>query len=422
MQFLYNPDYFWSVTTRENVKIALSAIRGQMLRTVLTILIIAFGIMALVGILTSIDALKGSINSSFSSMGSNSFTIRNSGMGVHMGSRGKRPKRHPKVTYYQALSFAERFDYPAMVSVSSMSTFAGTLKFEGVKTNPNVTVTGVDNRYVDVSGYRIASGRNLTKQEIENGIHVCLLGNEVEKTLFKGRSAIDQIISVGSAKYRVVGTLAEKGASMGFSSDKICLIPLLHIKQFYATENTSYSITVKVDQLTHLEPAIGEATGLMRNIRKDVTGRDKSFEITQSDSLANIVIDSISTVTIAATIIGIITLIGASIGLMNIMLVSVTERTREIGIRKSLGATSTTIRNQFLTEAIVICQLGGISGILLGMGIGNLISFAMGGAFIVPWNWIALGISLCFLVGLASGIYPALKAARLDPIEALRYE
>ena len=410
------------MTTRENIRVAISAIRGQMLRTVLTILIIAFGIMALVGILTSIDALKGSISSSFSSMGSNSFTIRNSGMNIHMGGKSKRAKRHPKITYYQAIEFSERFKYPSQVSVSTMADQIGVIKFESTKSNPNITVMGVDANYLDVSGYTLASGRNLTEHDLEEGLHICLLGKELVDNLFKKTNPIDKIVSVGPAKYRVVGTLAEKGSSMGFGGDKVCLIPLSNAKQDYGSVYSTYSITVKLKQITDLEPATGEATSMMRNVRKDRIGEENSFEITQSDSLAGMVIESMSTVTLSATIIGIITLLGASIGLMNIMLVSVTERTREIGIRKSLGATRKTIRKQFLTEAVVICQLGGITGVILGVLIGNLISIAVGGAFIIPWDWILLGVSVCFVVGLAAGIYPAIKASNLDPIEALRYE
>jgi putative ABC transport system permease protein len=410
------------MTTRENIRVAISAIRGQMLRTVLTILIIAFGIMALVGILTSIDALKGSISSSFSSMGSNSFTIRNSGMNIQMGGKSKKAKRHPKITYYQALEFSGRFKYPSQVSVSTMADQIGVIKFESTKSNPNITVMGVDANYLDVSGYTLASGRNVTGHDLEEGLHVCLLGKELVDKLFKKTNPIDKIVSVGPAKYRVVGTLGEKGSSMGFGGDKVCLIPLSNAKQDYGSDYSTYSITVKLKQITDLEPATGEATSMMRNVRKDRIGEENSFEITQSDSLAGMVIESMSTVTLSATIIGIITLLGASIGLMNIMLVSVTERTREIGIRKSLGATRKTIRKQFLTEAVVICQLGGITGVILGVLIGNLISIAVGGAFIIPWDWIILGVSVCFVVGLAAGIYPAIKASNLDPIEALRYE
>lgn len=404
----------------------MNAIRGQMLRTVLTVLIIAFGIMALVGILTSIDALKGSINSSFSSMGANSFTIRNSGMNIHMGGRAKKAKKHSKITYYQAIEFSRRFKYPSRVSVSTMADQVGTIRYENIKSNPNITVMGVDPDYLDVSGYTLSAGRNFSVHDLEEGLHVCILGKELVDKLFTTKTGeinpIDKIVSVGPAKYRVIGILGEKGSSMGFGGDKVCLIPLTNAKQDYGNDYATYSITVKLNQVTDMEPATGEATSMMRNVRKDQIGEEDSFEITQSDSLAGILIDSMSTVTLSATIIGIITLLGASIGLMNIMLVSVTERTREIGIRKSLGATRQTIRKQFLTEAIVICQLGGLTGIILGVLIGNLISVAVGGAFIIPWDWIILGVSVCFLVGLAAGIYPAIKASNLDPIEALRYE
>jgi len=410
------------MTTRENIRVALTAIRGQMLRTVLTILIIAFGIMALVGILTSIDALKGSISSSFSSMGSNSFTIRNAGMNVRIGGNSKKTKRHAKITYYQALEFSNRFEYPSVVSVSTMANPVGEIKFESEKSNPNITIMGVDPNYLDVSGYTLEEGRNFSEHDLSEGLHVCLLGKELVNKLFSKTNPIDKIVSVGAAKYRVVGTLGEKGSSMGFGGDKVCLIPLLNAKQDYGTANSTYTTTVKLTQITDLEPSIGEAISVMRNIRKDRIGQEDSFEITQSDSLSSMVIESLSTVTWSATIIGIITLLGASIGLMNIMLVSVTERTREIGIRKSLGATRQIIRRQFLTEAVVICQLGGITGVILGVLIGNLISMAVGGDFIIPWLWIGLGITLCFLVGLGSGIYPAIKASNLDPIEALRYE
>jgi putative ABC transport system permease protein len=299
------------MTTRENIRVALSAIRGQMLRTVLTILIIAFGIMALVGILTSIDALKGSISTSFSNMGSNSFTIRNSGMNIHMGGKSKRAKRHSKITYYQALEFKDRYKYPSQISVSTMADQIGIIKYESLKSNPNITVMGIDPNYLDVSGYILSTGRNLTQHDLEEGLHVCLLGKELVDKLFVTKSGevnpIDKIVSVGPAKYRVVGTLGEKGSSMGFGGDKVCLIPLTNAKQDYGSENATYSISVKLKQVTDLEPATGEATSMMRNVRKDKIGEDNSFEITQSDSLAGMVIESMSTVTLRATIIGIIT-------------------------------------------------------------------------------------------------------------------
>ncbi|MFM7822202.1 MAG: ABC transporter permease, partial [Bacteroidota bacterium] len=329
--------------------------------------------MALVGILTAIDAIESSINSSFSSMGSNTFTIRNYGMGIRIGKDGKRPKRYQKISFNDAKLFKERYSYPSTVSVSTMASMVGVLKFKNIESNPNVTITGADEGYLAASGYRIRMGRNFSSTELEFGSNVAILGNEMATTLFKGgEDPLEQIISVGNNKYRVIGVLEEKGSSFAFSGDKVCIIPLLNVRQRYGDNNGSYTISVKTNSVPELEPAQGEATGVFRVVRGDLTGEDNSFDIVQSDSLANLVISQLAYVTIAATIIGFITLLGASIGLMNIMLVSVTERTREIGIRKSLGASKEQIRRQFLVEAVVICQLGGILGIILGVGMGNL--------------------------------------------------
>lgn len=407
----------------ENIKVALGSVRAQKLRTTLTAMIIAIGIMALVGILTAIDAIESSINSSFSSMGSNTFTIRNYGMGIRIGKDGKRPKRYQKITFNDAKLFKERFSYPSTVSVSTMASMVGVLKFKNIESNPNVTITGADEGYLAASGYRIRMGRNFSNTELEFGSNVAILGNEMATTLFKsGEDPLEQIISVGNNKYRVIGVLEEKGASFAFSGDKVCIIPLLNVRQRYGDNNSSYTISVKTNSVPELEPAQGEATGVFRVVRGDLTGEDNSFEIVQSDSLANLVISQLAYVTIAATIIGFITLLGASIGLMNIMLVSVTERTREIGIRKSLGASKVQIRRQFLVEAVVICQLGGILGIILGVGMGNLMGVFFAAGFIIPWKWMISGVVLCFVVGVVSGLYPAVKASRLDPIEALRHE
>jgi len=406
----------------ENIKISLVSIRSHLLRTVLTILIIAFGIMALVGILTAIESLKYSINSNFTRMGANTFTIRNREMKIMMGDDSK-AKRYESITYQEAVKFKDEFDFPAYTSISTFATHTATLKFASEKTNPNIGVVGADENYMVTSGNDVEKGRNFTMQEIISGANVVIIGPELVTNLFKNKeNPIEQVISIGPGKYQVIGVLKSKGSSMGFSGDKNCIVPLINVRQYFSRPNASYTISVLPKNSKQLEAAIDEATGIFRVIRKVPVGEDNNFEIAKSDNLAQMLFENIKYVTLAATIIGFITLLGAAIGLMNIMLVSVTERTREIGIRKAMGATKTIIKYQFLIEAIVICQLGGIFGIIIGICIGNIISLFVGGTFIVPWLWIISGMILCLIVGLASGIYPAMKAANLDPIESLRYE
>jgi putative ABC transport system permease protein len=412
-----------STLVLENVKVSLDSIRSHLLRTILTILIIAFGIMALVGILTATDSIKYFLTQNFSMMGSNTFTIRNRSMNVHIGGQRQIHKRYEPITIDQAREFKERFVFPGYTSIFTYATGIATVKFGSNKTNPNTRVMGVDENYFFTSGDEIDNGRNFTPDEIYYGSSVVIIGPEIVKNIFKQKEdPLDKVISVGSGKYRVIGVLKEKGASMGFSGDRSCFIPLNNVRIYFPRPNMSFAMNVMVSDQENLEPAIGEATGLLRSIRQVPVGLDETFEITKSDNVAKMLIDNLKYVTMAATIIGLITLMGAAIGLMNIMLVSVTERTREIGIRKAIGATRRLIRNQFLVEAVVIGQLGGALGIVLGILIGNVISLAIGSAFIVPWIWIISGVVICFGVALISGIYPAQKAANLDPIESLRYE
>lgn len=411
------------MTLKENIKQGLDAIRSNLLRTIITCLIIAIGIGALVGILTSIDAMKGAIKDSFSRMGTNSFNIMNRMGTAHFGGRREARVEYKAISYAEAIRFKRGLDFPAKVSMSSNLEFTATVKYGSLKTNPNIRVQGIDESYLNNAGYEVDLGRNFTPTDIALGLPVALIGKDVALKLFPKADPVNQVIRVNNARLKVAGVLKSKGSSMGMSGgDRLVLVPVSTGRNQLASGKESYNINVSVQDVHKLDEAMEESYLLFRRIRGLRLQAADNFELVRSDALARDAIDNLKSVGIAGTMIGIITLLGAAISLMNIMLVSVTERTREIGTRKALGATRITIRNQFLTEAVVICQLGGIAGIILGLLIGNGISLAVGTGFMMPWNWIFLAFSLCMVVGLVSGLYPAVKAARLDPIEALRHE
>jgi putative ABC transport system permease protein len=410
------------MTYTENVRLALQSIQSNRLRTMLTALIIAIGLSALVGILTTLDAVKKSMTEAFSSMGANAFTIRNRGTGIRVGGPGQRPKAFKSIRFEDAIAFKERLQTPATVSISIRASGGSTVKYGGEKTNPNIAIQGVDEYGLSAQGLDLSEGRNFSATESQMGTDVCIVGSEIVKTLFKKETPIDKIINVGNNRLRIVGILASKGSSVGFSGDRAVYVPLLKAKLISSSGDPSYTITVMVPGNEMMDNVIGEATSEFRNIRKLKVGQTNNFEITKSDAIAQTLFENLKYIAIGGIAIGVITLIGASIGLMNIMLVSVTERTREIGVRKAIGANPSVIRKQFLIEAVVICLMGGALGILLGILLGNSISLMMHGAFIIPWDFILGGFALCVIVGILSGYYPAKKASKLDPVEALRYE
>ncbi|NCC72153.1 MAG: ABC transporter permease [Sphingobacteriia bacterium] len=407
----------------ENIKISVEAIRSHLLRSILTILIIAFGIMALVGISTAIDALEKSLAENLMMMGSNTFSIRNRTMRVQVGNNVKRSKHYEPIKFRQGMDFKEKFNYPAFVSVFTTATWNATVTYQSETTNPNIGVLGTDENYLITSGLELERGRSFGRQEVYFGNSVAIIGAEIAKNLFKNNEdPIDKHITVGSGKYRVIGVIKEKGTGMGFTPDRQVLIPITNARHYFSRPNMSYTINVLPEDMMDIDDAMGEAAGLFRIIRQNKLYEEDDFDISKSDQLLQMLFENTRNIKGAALIIGFITLFGAAIGLMNIMLVSVTERTREIGIRKSIGAKRLAIRNQFLVEAIIIGQFGGVFGIILGILAGNIVTIFTKTSFVVPWLWIVFGALLCLIVALISGIVPALKAANLDPIESLRYE
>jgi putative ABC transport system permease protein len=407
---------------KENLRISIKAIRSNRVRAILTMCIIAFGIMALVGILTAIDAIKSSITSQFTMMGANSFTITSRGMDIQIGNSKYRARNYSRISYREALEFKTRFTEPAWVSIAYYATGLATVKYGMEETNPNISLRGVDENYLAVSGNEIANGRNFSSDEVLQNRRFVLLGSEIANDIFpSGIDPIGKEVTVAGLKLKVAGVLKGKGAS-AVSDDKICLIPVTTARQYFSRPNMNFTITIMPINPVNLDVMAGEAEAIFRIVRNLSASDESDFNVSKSDTILNMLLKNIRYVTLAATLIGIVTLFGAAVGLMNIMLVSVTERTREIGVRKAIGAKTSTIKYQFLFESILIGQFGGIFGIILGIIIGNAVSTMLRSSFVVPWLWIFMGIFVCFIVGVVSGYAPAVKAANIDPIEALRYE
>lgn len=410
--------------------------KSNRLRTGITIAIIAFGIMALIGIITAIEAMNQSLYENFSILGANSFTLRYKERNLRFGGppksnlsmtrRGARQRTSNLdkfITYDEARFFKERFSFPGTVSISKFASGNETIFFEDTKTNPNVRVMGGDENYLLNSGYQIEAGRDFSMADAESGANFAILGKDLVDKLFKGKSdyAVGKLIRIGALRYRVIGTLQARGASSFLALDNIVILTCNNVRRVF-NKAGSFNVSVKVNDFKMMDAAIGEATGLFRVVRKLHFQDEENFYVDRSDSLVETLKNTLRYVQYAAMVIGIITLMGAAIGLTNIMLVAVNERTREIGLTKSIGATAANIRDQFLWESVQISLLGAAFGILFGVIIGNLFSVFLDTSFVIPWLWVLIGIVICFITGLTAGLYPALKAAKLDPINALRYE
>lgn len=389
------------------------------LRTFLTMFIISLGIGSLVGIITSINALENSMRGNFATMGTNTFSIINQGI-VFDGRPDE--KTNKKIDIKQAELFKKNYKLPGTVSTHVRISSNAVCKFENKKTNPNVTIRAIDENYLTIAGLTLGDGRNFSKLEIDNGVSVCIIGEDLISKLYKDKKKVlGSLLTIGSAKYRVIGFIKSKGQGMG-GSDNLALVAYNAARQNYDMKDASYEISVYVNKAEDMQRSIEEASGLFRKLRKLGFAAKEDFEVLKSDSNAEKLISILSSIKMATVFIGVLTLIGAGIGLMNIMLVSVNERTREIGLNKAIGAKGRDIMFQFLSESVLICILGGICGILLGLILGAVVALFLKTSIVIPWNWVLIGLTSSFVIGLLAGIYPAIKALKLNPVDALRYE
>ncbi|PWT70464.1 MAG: hypothetical protein C5B59_20535 [Bacteroidetes bacterium] len=420
---------------RDTFRLAFRTVRSNKLRTGITVAIIAFGIMALVGINTAIDAMKQKFTESFASMGANGFTIHYRDFNffgrrdeVKKEKKGEKKEKQSNlkkvITKEEAQTFKRSFKFPSKVSINMRGSTDAIVSLGDKKTTPTVWVFGGDENYTELNGYTLAAGRNLNELDVESGRNVVVLGSDIVKRFFgdNPQSAVERIIKINGIPYRVIGTLESKGSAIGRSWDNIVVTSYNNVRRFFNSSNLSFNIQVKVPDVRMVDAAIAEAEGVFRPIRRLTTTEANNFIIDKSDRFVEELLKNLGFITVSAFVIGVITLIGAAVGLMNIMLVAVTERTKEIGLVKAIGGRQKSIRQQFLYESVIISLMGALFGVILGIIIGNTFSIVLNTGFVFPWNWLIIGVGLCGMVGLLAGLYPSWKAAKLNPIEALRYE
>ncbi|MGI8951454.1 MAG: ABC transporter permease [Chitinophagaceae bacterium] len=417
----------------DSLSLAFRTVRSNKLRTGITVAIIAFGIMALIGIITAIDAMNGSLRQSFSTMGANGFTITykesfrfgrdNESTKEKTGQKQKKSNLDKVITLQQAELFKTNFNYPSTVSIALDGPGGNEIHYKNKKTNPNVRIQSGDENYLQVNGFSMNFGRNFNQLDVQTGRNVCLLGSDVATKLFGTVTDkdVDRIVSVGGIPYRVIGILKSKGSSAMLRADNVIITTYNNVRRLQDASN-SFTIGVLTNDVQQLNGAVSEATATLRAIRKLHPTEEDNFAVEKSDKLAETFIGLLGSIQGTAGAIGLITLIGAAIGLMNIMLVAVNERTREIGLIKAIGGKRKNIRQQFLFESTIISLLGALFGIILGVLVGNLFAVFLGTGFVVPWMWVIIGIVICTAVGLLAGLWPAIKASKLNPIVALRYE
>jgi len=404
------------------IVIAFQSLKTNRLRTLLTILGVVVGIFSIIVVMTIVTMLQNTISEGFQFLSKNTFQIQK-WPAIQTGGHAERHKyRNRKdITLNDFYRFEKMMKKAEIVGAYQMKG-GKVIKFANRETNPNTSIIGVTQGVYPSLNLELGEGREFRNSDIEYSNYVCVLGNYIVEKLFYDGNPVGHIIRVDGHPMRVIGTLKKKPDFFGQTVDNYVVLPITTFQSIYGKNTESVDITVMANSEADYQKTIESAIGYMRLIRKIEPGSENDFEVFSNESLIGQVNDITGPIKIGALAVSLVALLAAGVGIMNIMLVSVTERTREIGIRKAVGAKKSSILIQFLIEAVILCLIGGLAGIVIGIGIGNVAGDFLNAETAIPYDWVIIGISMCIIVGLIFGTYPAYKAANLDPIEALRYE
>ena len=399
---------------------AIDAIRQNKLRSILTLLGISIGVFSVIGVMTAIRTLESSVESGLNVFAANTFVIQKY-PSIQIGRRDKKIRIRKNIDYDQYKKLKERAKLPVLVSVSEGSSIRN-VKYKDISVKNYVSLLGGDEGSIRMYKTFISDGRNIARDDVRYARNVCVLGMDVVDRLFPFEDPISKKIQIEGLNYYVVGVTERQGEAFGQSQDNYIAIPITNYLQKFSNKWTTLSINVEAASEKDYDKTREEVIGIMRTIRKVKAGEDNDFELETNDEMIETFSGVTGGIKLFALSVSVIALVVAGIGIMNIMLVSVTERIKEIGIRKAIGATKRDILTQFLMEAVFLSEFGGVVGIIMGIGAGNLVSFIFNIPAVIPFDWAIIGLLVCSVIGIGFGIYPAWKAAQLDPIESLRFE
>jgi putative ABC transport system permease protein len=409
----------------EILKMAWASLGANRLRAGLTMTGITIGVFSVISVMTALGALQSSIVGGINFLGANIFQFAKYPPNVNIGGAMKKKYQNRRnITYKQALHYYQLMEGNAReICLKSFGyELKGQAVYNGIKTPASLLIAGTNRGYLTANAHTLAYGRNLNDEDVALARRVVVIGKNIEKRLFPHETPIGKVIRVSGHTYSVVGVLAEKGMAFGESQDELCLMPITRFFQDFGEAKRTINIATQAFSAESYNQTLDKAISAMRIARGLQPGQENDFEIYSNDSLKSAFVSIAGIVRIGAFVVSVIALLAAGIGIMNIMLVSVTERTNEIGVRKSVGARSRDILRQFLAEAVFISEAGGILGIILGVIGGDLLAMWLKADMIFPYGWAMAGLVVCSAIGIGFGLYPAYRAANLDPIEALRYE